>query len=357
MEALALIEVIIGLVFVVLLLSVIVSLVNEIIVTNFKVRSRSLKKSISRLLDDSNSEEILSEDFYNHPLINKLNKSKKSNPSYISSSTFSKVLVDILKSKNLDTNSLKESMNSLPENSETKKALLTLLDDADNDTQKFKLNIEEWFNESMQRLSGRFKRNIQVQLFIIGFIAAVILNVNIIYIAKEISDDKEKRMQLVDAAYSIAKDNKEKLTLEYDNLNKLYKTSKEAFSSKGMAKNDSTELYNPMQIDSISSALKKKDSAITHQLENYEADIDSINNSTNENSGLVGIFWQDYIDYTHPESEEEGFFHRFGEKFELSWIVGWLIAALGASLGSAFWFDILKKLINIRGTVKPENTK
>ena len=31
-------------------------------------------------------------------------------------------------------------------------------------------------------------------------------------------------------------------------------------------------------------------------------------------------------------------------------ILGWLITALAISLGAPFWFDLLTKLVNIRGT-------
>jgi len=358
MEAFALIEVIIGLVFVILLLSIIVSLVNEIIVTNFKVRPRLLKKSIGRLLDDSIEDKALSEKFYKHPLINKLTKKETSIPSYISPSTFSKVLIDILKDN--DKQPLNDAINNLPEGSGTKVALLTLLNDAEDKTPAFKTNIEDWFNESMNRLSGKFKRNTQVQLFVIGLFAAVVLNVNVIYIAQEISDNKEKRTQLVDAAYSLTKNNKEELTLDYKNLQEIYKTSKEGLFVSRVNPNDSIEPTNQLMVDSIAEEMEKTAEEINshnHQLEDYEGEMASINKSTNKFSGLVGIFWQDYIKITHKGSEDESFLHRFGEAFDFSWIIGWLIAALGASLGSSFWFDILKKLINFRGTVKPENNK
>ena len=96
MGAIALIEVIIGLTFVVLLTSIIVSLVNEILVTNLKIRSKLLKKAICKMLDDSTHTEVLGDNFYEHPLIKKLMKNKHSLPSYISPATFSKVLVDVL---------------------------------------------------------------------------------------------------------------------------------------------------------------------------------------------------------------------------------------------------------------------
>ena len=359
MGAVELIEVIIGLVFVILLLSIAVSLVNEIIVTNLKIRSKTLKKFIGRLLDDPDSNEVLSKNFYNHPLIKKLTKKEKSNPSYISASTFSKVLIDILRESGETKKSLIEALNSLPENSDTKRALLTLLNDADSKTQEFKANIEEWFDESMTRLSGWYKRYTQIQLFVIGFILAVVLNVNVIHIAKELSDNKEKRLQIADAAYSLVKNNNEELSLKNQSLSELYRTSKDALTFKRNNPEDSTESMNTEELDSVSIVLHNQDSILYYQkneMEAFEGNIDKINKTTTEYSGLVGIFWQDLVELDHPE-EETSFFHRFIEHFHISWLLGWIIAGLGASLGSSFWFDILKKLINIRGTVKPEEKK
>jgi len=33
--------------------------------------------------------------------------------------------------------------------------------------------------------------------------------------------------------------------------------------------------------------------------------------------------------------------------------VGWIITALAVSLGAPFWFDMLNKIMVVRGTVKP----
>ena len=37
-------------------------------------------------------------------------------------------------------------------------------------------------------------------------------------------------------------------------------------------------------------------------------------------------------------------------------VIGWLITALAISLGSAFWFDLLSKLIKLRGAGTKPNT-
>jgi hypothetical protein len=53
-----------------------------------------------------------------------------------------------------------------------------------------------------------------------------------------------------------------------------------------------------------------------------------------------------------------------GKSFDrdpLAWLVkllGWFITAMAASLGAPFWFDMVNKFINLRGTgKKPNNDK
>ncbi|MDB6005631.1 MAG: hypothetical protein JWR15_2618 [Prosthecobacter sp.] len=39
-------------------------------------------------------------------------------------------------------------------------------------------------------------------------------------------------------------------------------------------------------------------------------------------------------------------------------ILGWLMAGAAAALGAQFWFDLMKKIINMRGTgVKPDGDR
>ncbi len=39
-------------------------------------------------------------------------------------------------------------------------------------------------------------------------------------------------------------------------------------------------------------------------------------------------------------------------------VLGWIVTALAISLGAPFWFDLLGKLVQLRGTgTKPEETK
>ena len=81
----AVLELIIGLTFVYLLLSLIVSALNEWIAGMLKLRAKTLREGIGALLEDHNFQN-LAKDFYQHPLVTGLTQQgKNSLPSYISS--------------------------------------------------------------------------------------------------------------------------------------------------------------------------------------------------------------------------------------------------------------------------------
>lgn len=348
MKPFELIEVIIGLVFVVLLLSIIVALVNEIIVTNLKIRSKLLKKAIVRMLNDPSLNDELGNNFYSHPLIKKLTKHHRILPSYISSPTFSKVMVDILHGYGERTFDITETIKKLPDNSDTKVALLTLLNDANGDIEKFKFNIEQWFNESMNRLSGYYKRYIQIQLFVIGFVAAMILNVDIIHIAKELSDDKEKRMQIAEAARDYVRSKEETITVQHQEISD--QIEEDELKYRELHPVDTGFKLDKKKMDSLKTAATIKEMTLKQYQDTiaaYEQQIKEINSKISPFSGLVGIYWEGKV------KDIPSLFKAIS-KAPISAYLGWIITALAASLGSAFWFDLLKKLINIRGTVKTD---
>src|SRR2546423_868176 len=65
-------------------------------------------------------------------------------------------------------------------------AVLTLINAAGGDAQKARENIEFWFNTSMDRVSGWYKRRAQRALFVIGLIVAIGLNIDTVRILREL---------------------------------------------------------------------------------------------------------------------------------------------------------------------------
>lgn len=168
-------EIGIGLAFVYLLLSLICSTLTELVARFLAMRSRNLQEGIYNLLKDKQYKGLV-EEFFKHPLIAKLSKqgmfdkmiaklSKRVKlgkwirrdpyPSYISSDIFARALIDIIADKS-DTpdKSIKKMIEGLKDNSEIKRLLQSLTRDTKDEFADVKKNIESWFNESMDRVSG-----------------------------------------------------------------------------------------------------------------------------------------------------------------------------------------------------------
>ena len=62
----------------------------------------------------------------------------------------------------------------------------------------------QWFNDTMDRTNGWYKRKLQLILFWLGFIIAVAFNVDSIKMAQQLSHDKDVRTQLVQMAIQVS---------------------------------------------------------------------------------------------------------------------------------------------------------
>src|SRR3954470_5766437 len=76
------------------------------------------------------------------------------------------------------------------QNDHVQRAVLSAIDMAQGDLDKVKANIENWYNGTMDRVSGWYRRRTQTILFFIGLGAAAALNVDAITIAKRLNSDK-----------------------------------------------------------------------------------------------------------------------------------------------------------------------
>jgi len=165
--------------------------------------------------------------FYNHPLIKYLGEDGKfRKPAYLKSETFSKVLIDLLKGNSLkpeddpkpqiedalkngilnwnrSTNAAVPSEKSIPD--DTLKFLNSIWVDAKGDVDKFKTMLENWFDETMDRVSGWYKKYSQFILLLIGLVIAIAFNVDTIKIVHELEKDPKLREQIVGQAQTFAK--------------------------------------------------------------------------------------------------------------------------------------------------------
>lgn len=362
-------DVVIGLVFIYLLYSLLVTIIQEIIATRFGFRAKILQRSIFRMLEDENKfasrfKSIIylfkksgnggdvnstTFEFYKHPLIKFLAESNNhGKPSYILKETFSKVIIDLLRGKDVKPGDDIRSMiqkaldekttnwGKVPISEQTLSYLKSIWADAEGDVEKFKSHLENWFDETMDRASGWYKKHTQVILFFVGLVIAIAFNVDTIKIVDKLEKDPKLREQMIQHADAFVK--------AHPNLDKEIFTQKTQFDSlqalierKNLPQAGMVSLQKIKSEDSMdivkSMALKAHTDTLLHR-----ADL-LIKNDLNDVHHSLGLEWETY------ECNSNLFVCI------LKSLAGWIITALALSLGAPFWFDLLNKLMKLRGSV------
>ncbi len=227
-------DVAIGLVFIYLVLSLISSAACELIESFIKGRAAYLKRGLKDMLNDPAGDGIVRE-IYNHPLVSSLFHGEYSLgrtgnlPSYIPPGNFALALMDIVGlwgpratatpaspssglppapppgapvSPDWVRNTILASSAFSPHVSQ---ALLTLADSAGYDRTKIRKSIEGWYNHSMDRVSGWFKRRSQYILLTIGLVLSLAINADTLSITNSLATDKALRTSLISAATEASK--------------------------------------------------------------------------------------------------------------------------------------------------------
>jgi hypothetical protein len=325
MPPLEILDVAIGLVVVYLLLSLICSSIGEGIETFSKNRSRQLERGVREILADPNGSAV-THLLYNHPLIsslfqgsyntnqlktrrNGLNYAGGNLPAYIPAANFALAMLDIVMPATATqpggaAGALKRdfgqaspefiaSLRGAALNFQVPalgRALVLLIDASDNDMARIREGIEGWFNSSMDRVSGWYKRRSQIILFSLGLAMSALLNIDTVDIANHLVADPAVRGSLVAAAQDYVKNG-----------------------------------------SPIAASVQKPAGPNTDSFADAEAAVKKI-----QDLGLP-IGWK-----TRPSGY--GWFLK---------IAGILASALTAALGAPFWFDLLNRFIVVRSTVKP----
>lgn len=323
-------EIIIGLVFVMLLFSLLATTIMELISGIFALRGHNLIRGIKHILAHDGDDYIFKQ-FKNSELYKQLcarrswSNSIYRPPSYISSNSFWVILSSLIfREATANIEEYKEKLEKAPIGNHLRNVLLQLAEDAEKEdflkrrvdkvrksveflqneeiknqiisyadgveekVVSFKRKVEHWYDDVMDRTSGWYKRQTQLILFILGLLIAVGFNVDTIQIYQSLSKNPELALKIANEAQAYAGNNP---TLE-------------------------------AQIN-------------TEILTILNRDIAAIQSP-------LGIGWDFKAVPTYGISEW------------LLKLVGWLVTAISITLGAPFWFDLLRKLVNVRNAgVKP----
>ena len=206
-------EVAIGLVFVYLLFSLFCSAINEWIARWFALRGRTLRNGLNSLLVDGKG---LAAEFHNHPLISGLAQ-KNNRPTYIPSQTFALALMDLAVNVTpgaggapgtVGVNAKANSKTAAPISDSAQKLLESVLQGAASDAAAVQQRLEKWFDDSMERVSGWYKRRSQIILVILAVLVCGVLDVDTIRIANRLQHDSVFREGLLKQAQETVKTTK-----------------------------------------------------------------------------------------------------------------------------------------------------
>jgi hypothetical protein len=242
----AIIDFCIGMMFFYLILTLTCTMINEYLMAHIgKVRKKTLLEGIAGLFYDA--EKV--NDFYKHHLItglyedqirsstppsggtqttpsntepfkensiqdcvNRIKETEKIKnlPSYIPSRTFVNTLLDLIaKEKEADPKKRTPPTTSKElrdlvlhiRNTRIQDALLPLID-AGPDLEKARQNIEKWFDDTMDRVSGWFKKKARARLLFVAIVVCVLLNADSLMVGKMLWQNDALRAAVVKQAES-----------------------------------------------------------------------------------------------------------------------------------------------------------
>jgi hypothetical protein len=184
----------IGLIFAFLLISLITSTATEAVASAAGWRADTLLQGVKDLLNDQ-AFTGLAKTLYNHGLVNPQSDGKatdeaslKAKPSYIDAQHFAAALTDVLKiSPDVAKEHLQDEINKIPD-PQLKGVLSGIVTRADGNIDRIRSGIAAWFNQSMDRVAGVYKRYAQLWNFLIALILAIAFNLDAVKIVHALWD-------------------------------------------------------------------------------------------------------------------------------------------------------------------------
>jgi len=188
------IETAIGMFFVYLLLSLLVSVIQEFIAKLSNRREKVLEDAIIELIGSEAADEL-----YKHPLIKALYVNGKK-PSYIPSKSFAIALLEVFKASNSESedavDEIRDKVKQL-DNSLVRTALLVALKATEGSVETALDNIGTWFDNAMNSVSAWYKTHSQFVTFAVAVVLVISFNADTIALTKQLSGNPALRAELI----------------------------------------------------------------------------------------------------------------------------------------------------------------
>ncbi|MDX1906288.1 MAG: hypothetical protein SF053_04580 [Bacteroidia bacterium] len=315
----------IGLMLTYLILSLIASGIQETLANWFSLRARYFGRALDLMLTnpapgappEAKADTSLLEAFKGHAYFQHLLDDTQKLPSYMQAQTFSSILMHVLDGR--DVAAVKDVVSKMSDGN-LKKFLLDSLQEANNDLSAFRLQLERWYDEVMDTLSGRYKRLTHNILLIIGLGLGVYMNADSLQMYQKMThsaDPAQQTAQILAIAAQLT-DSQAPAMLE-----RVASTER----TRSLAASDTVA-------DTTLTTLIAQNSALISQAQALVTEL-------REDSSPLGLGWSD----SDLEDLKKGHAGTWALK-----LLGFFVTAIAVSLGAPFWFDLLQRFMNIRTT-------
>ncbi|BAZ24986.1 hypothetical protein NIES4073_58880 [Kalymmatonema gypsitolerans NIES-4073] len=171
--------------------------------------------------------------------------------------------------------------------------------DLKQEVNQFKKEVETWFDRSMDRASGVYKRNAKGVAILIGISIAILTNTDTFHLLNRLSRDSAIRSAITQSA-----------------------SQRVDFLNDSNARMEIQKLLGDASVP------------IGWQNINQQLDLEPLNTSQgNTANAVLRKIWK-----------------------VIAMLCGWVVSGLAIAMGAPFWFDILNKVVNVRNAgPKPES--
>lgn len=304
-----------GIIFGFLAISLFTSAAVEAINSVLNVRVKNLRTGIMALVNDPNFTGLAKE-LYAHALISPLGPGAadplKNAPAYVDKTQFAEAMLDItgLSAATPDAAAqapavqaaadLKKRMDTLSAETGTidpqiKQLLQGMVTRCGGDINHLRNDLANWFDNGMDRLSGKFKRRTQWMTFVIALVTAFVVNLDTIRVG----------------------------TLLWEQPALAEKLSQASIKSSSV----------PTTVDQ---AITASQDAIT------------VINTLTQDGLPVGWAPGHFLDIQDNPGHWEAIWTAPPSIWYRS-VLGWLITAVAALFGAPFWFDALQSIVRLKG--------
>ena len=334
MSGFPILDLVVGIIFVYFLLSIISSSLVEIILSALKARAKLLEEWLFKIFDKTITQPdgtslSLGQAIMDHCSVTVLAKAGNAT-SYIDAKNFTSALLEKITFEPANPKSVAKDIDEFIASisktaslsTEFQRVLLTYANEAKDsykalsektvsEIELFRGKVENWYDSSMDRLTGALKKKYsRPATFIVAIIVTGLLNADSIALAKYLYSNPEARAKIAMQAYDATKD---------------------------------TALINQVQLMKTIPDTSSKDSMSLQEIKNaITKKITDINKAKQGLSDVMPLTWK-----AGELNDANG---KFSGLLLFAKITGLLASILAIMMGAPFWFDMLNKISNMRST-------